>query len=345
MESRDILKVKDQLKDPTKIFETCWLLGCPTTTRKPGLKDFGISKARNTELCIQSSRQAFMRLRGMFGTAQRIRLENYLLTEHMYSSVETEEELEQLFNAGRNNGRDKEDKEEANQRCRKDEDENQTNDISEERVEKKDNKKVYCVICEKESSGGHKCSVCDQFVYAICESYSEDGEGFGLKVTCNLCVRKNRINVELEGAKSGQEQQAQIMVSLSNSRLPAVDIGTNVVVRVSDLDRGSLALRNVLAVVVDVSSSGLYLLGTKEGLLERLYARNEFTTADNFTEAHDVPSSSLSLRSASMIMSGSKQGSVSCHCKRYCVDKKRKCISKNIKCKYKCHSNSSCKNK
>ena len=46
-----------------------------------------------------------------------------------------------------NNGRDKEDKEEASQRGRKDEDENQTNDISEETVEKKDNKKLYCVIC------------------------------------------------------------------------------------------------------------------------------------------------------------------------------------------------------
>jgi len=113
------------------------------------------------------------------------------------------------------------------------------------------------------------------------------------------------------------------MVSLSNSRLPPVDIGTNVVVMVPDLDRGRLAPRNVLAVIVDVSSSGLYLLGTKEGLLEQLYARNEFTTADNsFIEAHDVPSSSLSLRSASMIMSGSKQGFVSCHCKRYCIDKK-----------------------
>ena len=43
----------------------------------------------------------------------------------MYSSIETEEELEQLFNAGINNGRDKE---EANQQDRKDEDENQTND-------------------------------------------------------------------------------------------------------------------------------------------------------------------------------------------------------------------------
>jgi len=59
------------------------------------------------------------------------------------------------------------------------------------------------------------------------------------------------------------------MVSLSNARLPAVDIGTNIVVRVPDLDRGCLAPRNVLA-VVNVSSSGLYLLGTKEGLLERL---------------------------------------------------------------------------
>ena len=112
------------------------------------------------------------------------------------------------------------------------------------------------------------------------------------------------------------------MVSLSNSKLPAVDIGTNVVVRVPDLDRGRLAPRNALEAVVDISCSGLYLLGTKEGLLERLCDRIEFTTADNFLEAHDVPSSSLSLLSASMKTSGSKQGFVTCHCKRKCIDKK-----------------------
>ena len=71
------------------------------------------------------------------------------------------------------------------------------------------------MICEKESSGSHKCSVCDRFVPVICGSYSEDSEGFGLKVTFNLCVRKNRIIIEQVGAKSGQEQQAQKMVSLS----------------------------------------------------------------------------------------------------------------------------------
>ena len=133
------------------------------------------------------------------------------------------------------------------------------------------------------------------------------------------------------------------MGSLSNSRLPAVDTEINVVIRVPDVDRGRLAPRNVLAVDVDVNSSGLYQLGTKEGLLERLYARDEFTTAD-FIDAHDVPSSSLSLRSASMITSGSKQGFVSCNCKRYCIDRRCKC-SKNIKCNSKCHYNSSCKNK
>jgi len=41
----------------------------------------------------------------MFGTAQRIGLGDSLLTEDMHCSTETEEELEQLFNAGMNNGR------------------------------------------------------------------------------------------------------------------------------------------------------------------------------------------------------------------------------------------------
>jgi hypothetical protein len=45
----------------------------------------------------------------MFGTAQRIGLVDSPLTEDLYSSIETEE-LEQLFNAGINNGRGKEDK-------------------------------------------------------------------------------------------------------------------------------------------------------------------------------------------------------------------------------------------
>jgi hypothetical protein len=49
----------------------------------------------------------------MIGTEQRIGLADSRFTEDTYSSIETEEELEHLFNAGMNNDRYKEDKEKA----------------------------------------------------------------------------------------------------------------------------------------------------------------------------------------------------------------------------------------
>jgi hypothetical protein len=49
----------------------------------------------------------------------------------------------------------------------------------------------------------------------------------------------------------------------------------NVVVRVPDVDRGRLAPRSVLAVVVDVNFSDMYEMGTKEGNIDRLYARSD----------------------------------------------------------------------
>jgi len=50
----------------------------------------------------------------MFGTAQRIELGDSPLAEDMYSPIETEEELEQLFNAGMSYGQDKTRKRQTN---------------------------------------------------------------------------------------------------------------------------------------------------------------------------------------------------------------------------------------
>ena len=46
------------------------------------------------------------------------------------------------------------------------------------------------------------------------------------------------------------------MLSLSNSKFPEVEVGTNVAVRVPDVDRERAAPRNVLAVIMEVNSSG-----------------------------------------------------------------------------------------
>ena len=64
----------------------------------------------------------------MSGTAHRIGFGDSPLTEDMYCSIETEEELVQIFNAEMNNRWEKEENLKANQQDRKCEDENQTND-------------------------------------------------------------------------------------------------------------------------------------------------------------------------------------------------------------------------
>nr|CAI5856868.1 unnamed protein product [Callosobruchus analis] len=77
-----------------------------------------------------------------------------------------------------------------------------------------------------------------------------------------------------------------------------------------------------------------------------LYHRNGFTLADsNFIDISLVPSTSVSLRTASGLAPGSKQGFVQCNCMRYCVDKKCACIVKKTVCNNEFHNNSSCKNK
>jgi len=115
-----------------------WMSDNNTKTWSEGLQFIQSKKNRALVSGIKTSPYE-----DMFGTAQRIGLGDSPLTEDMYSSIETEE-LEQLFNAAMNNGQDQEDKEEANQQDRKDEDENRNNDISEETVQKKDNKSLLC---------------------------------------------------------------------------------------------------------------------------------------------------------------------------------------------------------
>jgi len=113
-----------------------WMSDNNTKTWSEGLRFIQSKKTRALHSGIKTSPYE-----AMFQTAQRIGLGDSPLTEDMCSSIETEEELEQLLNAGMNNGRDKE---ETNQQDRKDENENQTNDTSEKNSREERQESLLC---------------------------------------------------------------------------------------------------------------------------------------------------------------------------------------------------------
>lgn len=87
------------------------------------------------------------------------------------------------------------------------------------------------------------------------------------------------------------------MLKLSNITLSQLAVGKNLAVRVPNVDRYRLATRSILAVVLDVNSSGMYRLGTKDGYIDRSYAQNEIIPTDSdFITLADIPATSTSLR-------------------------------------------------
>jgi len=63
------------------------------------------------------------------------------------------------------------------------------------------------------------------------------------------------------------------MTSRSNAKFPAVDIGTNVVIRIPDVDKSKTDLPNLLGIVLEKTDQDLYKIGTKDGILDKLYCR------------------------------------------------------------------------
>ncbi|XP_050303513.1 SCAN domain-containing protein 3-like [Anthonomus grandis grandis] len=311
-----------------------WLADQNTTKWSEGLRFMQSNKNRSLHTGLTKSPYE-----AMFGTPQKIGLKDSSLPKELLSNIKTEEELQKLCN--QENSDEREDG-----HLRLVDDDNLINRRDTEDKQQQQQEKNVCTICEKEMSDSLRCSVCCLSIHIICGKAKKGNGGGEQSIICNRCLRNENIsNVRVE-AKGGLEKQAEKMIALSNSKLPPIDVGKTVIIRVPDVDRGRLAPRNVLAVVLSINDSGLYQLGTKDGTLQSLYSRNEFTLADSdFIDISTVPSTSVSLRTASGLASGSKQGFIQCNCKRYCIDRKCACRAKKVVCNSKCHRNSSCKNK
>ena len=119
-------------------------------------------------------------------------------------------------------------------------------------------------------------------------------------------------------------------------------------VPVPDVDRGRTDFRNVAAVVKEVNAQrGIYTIGTKHGVLEQCYTRNQIIPGKtSFLTTVQVPEN-ISLREVANFESlGSGQGYDRCNCKTGCENINRcKCKKTGKLCNSKCHRRLSCQNK
>lgn len=63
------------------------------------------------------------------------------------------------------------------------------------------------------------------------------------------------------------------MMTLSNNKFPAVDVGVNVVISIPDVDKGKTDFPNLIGVVLEKTEHDLYRIGSKDGILDKLYCR------------------------------------------------------------------------
>lgn len=83
----------------------------------------------------------------------------------------------------------------------------------------------------------------------------------------------NNIQKARQTAAENLEKQAKKMKAASDKSHPPAKVGDNVTVPIPDVDRGRGDLRNVIGVVLEINDDGLYKIGTKHGILQKLYCR------------------------------------------------------------------------
>ncbi|XP_045511256.1 KRAB-A domain-containing protein 2-like [Colias croceus] len=143
------------------------------------------------------------------------------------------------------------------------------------------------------------------------------------------------------------QKQADKMLALSSLKYPAANRGDNVVVKIPDVDRAKADDRNIMAVIISQETEGMYKLGTKHGILNQLYTRNQFTVCkETFIKTDIIPQHEVTIRECAKKESHlGGQGFQHCNCTGECVSNKCKCKKSNLMCNSKCHKSLTCKNK
>ena len=160
-------------------------------------------------------------------------------------------------------------------------------------------------MCDKLTSGVHSCPGCKRFIHSICGR--GDREGYGASVWCPKCefdTLSREVEVIRAGVKRNQQKLHERMLQSSAKRFQAADVGDNVIIPIERPDKmNSLGQRNLMGVVMDVNE-GNYTIGTRDGMLNNEYSRNQFQLcSQQFILPSTVPSTSLSQTTAMRIAS------------------------------------------
>lgn len=206
---------------------------------------------------------------------------------------------------------------------------------------------TLCIICESPINEATSCAQCGFALHAICGFCIDNKGAIDSKIECLLCYNKINICIQRAAAKKSLEKQAIRMLKRLNDFLPSVEKGKTVLVGVPDIQRAPTAPRNLMAVVVDVNDENLYQLGTQYGLLDKLYKRNEFTSAkcDHIDPSVVTPNKKIKLGAALALSSKTNQVHAFCQCKRRCTDKRCSCSKNAVLCNSKCHGSNVSTNK
>ena len=125
-------------------------------------------------------------------------------------------------------------------------------------------------------------------------------------------------------------------------------IGDTVMVPVPLVDCGRAEMPNVKAVVISVHNGVLYKLGTKHGLLNQFYTRNQFSPCvEQFmTNAEVLRGKTISLHEVAHLDSiGPGQGFAKCNFTKKCNSGRCRCFQNAVKCNSGCRSSSKCHDK
>ena len=134
------------------------------------------------------------------------------------------------------------------------------------------------------------------------------------------------------------------MLQSSAKRFKSANVADNVIIPIERPDRMNfLGQRNLMGVVMD-ENDGNYTIGTRDGLLNNEYSRNQFQLCSHqFIQPSTVPPNSLSqttpMRNASL---GIVEGAF-CRC-LHCKTNRCPCKKSSRTCSTKCHKGMKCFN-